>query len=113
MASHIGRRKFLATLGGAAAAWPLAARAQQAAMPVIGFLDPGSPEKDRVDGFRRALADVGEHQVRSLSQCAERSLQLRRSIPTFLFGYLVQTFFSLIFDRIPSADAVPVEVPSQ
>src|SRR4029450_3328125 len=53
MASYIGRRKLLATLGGAAVAWPLAARAQRPSIPVIGFLGTTAADSVyRVSAFR-------------------------------------------------------------
>jgi len=65
VASYIGRRRLLATLGGAAA-WPLAARAQQQPMPVVGYLSSRSPDDTThlLAGFRQGLADGGfvEHQ---------------------------------------------------
>jgi hypothetical protein len=60
MASYIGRRKFLATLGGAAAMWPLAARAQQPT-PIVGLINSRSAQDAvrNVAAFRKGLGETG------------------------------------------------------
>jgi ABC-type uncharacterized transport system substrate-binding protein len=63
------RRTFIAGLASAAAAWPVAARAQQPAMPVIGYLSQGSAESDdvRLTGLRQGLAEAGHVEGRNVT----------------------------------------------
>jgi putative tryptophan/tyrosine transport system substrate-binding protein len=102
MASHIGRRKFLATLGGAAAAWPVAARAQQGErMRRVAFLHPyaeNDPEVlARVVAFRQGLEALGwtenrniqiEHRYSGgdLGQIQAYATELVRSAPDLIVG---------------------------
>jgi ABC-type uncharacterized transport system substrate-binding protein len=97
MASHIERRKFLATLGGAAVAWPVVARAQQPAMPVIGYLYFGSPEHTsrQVAAFRLGLSETGYIEGRDVA-IEYRWAEGRSERLSALAGGLVRSHVAII-----------------
>lgn len=110
------RRDFITLLGGAAA-WPLAARAQQAAPPVIGYLDTGPPEKisSELSDLRRGLKDAGYIEGRNVAVVSPRGNGQIQNMPQ-LARELVQLKVAVIvavgaYGSVQAAAAATSRIP--
>jgi putative tryptophan/tyrosine transport system substrate-binding protein len=98
MASYIGRRKFLATLGGAAVAWPVGVRAQQPAMPLVGYVRSGSRAASAPleAAFRQGLRSMGFDEGRNVVIDYRYAEHQNDQLPT-LIADLVRRQVELIY----------------